>query len=107
MHGVLHPKGSSGWGQRGQGSESSAARSPAGSGHLSGMGEPLLPCAQAWSSLGPGAVLSTPGSPGHFALVVGVQPGCHLGVHPAQAAVELHNVQLLQLLLPVGGRAGG
>lgn len=77
------------------------------------MGEPILPCSQAHDSLGKGCwalappAPSMPCSPGHFALVVGVQLGCHLWVHLAQAAMELHTVQLLQLHFPVSDRPRG
>lgn len=77
------------------------------------MGEPILPCSQAHNSLGkeywavappaPG----TPNSPGHFALVMGVQLGRHLWVHLAQAAMELNAIQLFQLHFPVGDQPGG
>ena len=77
------------------------------------MGEPFLPHSQAHNSLRKGRQALAPpapgmlSSPGHFALVVGVQLGCHLWVYLAQAAMELNAVQLLQLHFPVGEWPGG
>lgn len=69
------------------------------------LGWESLSCCVPWHTIPSGRSAGhtklTPSSPGYFALVMGVQLGCHLGVHPAQAAIELTTIQLLQLHLPV------